>query len=332
MNLAVGGVTIAARAAWSLTATAIGGYAFLVAISQPMALFTDPDLSTNPLHALSRMVAFATCSSVVTYFVTQTAGQSQRRHDQLMNFQKSQETNRRLQGLTTLAAGAAHELATPLSTIDVAVRELSRHLKTNDGGATIQFNGSVQQDLRLIDNELDRCRLILGRMRSAAGDSAAERFRQITVGELIDATLEGIRDPHRVDVDDPSDSVEATPLWVPLETVAQAIRNLIHNGLDADASAGRVKLETEVSDVSVRFRVIDGGEGMTEEVLSRIAEPFFTTKQPGRGIGLGLFLTRNVINQLGGEIRFESSLGRGTIATVELPRQNQAGLRTAIAV
>ena len=60
---------------------------------------------------------------------------------------------------------------------------------------------------------------------------------------------------------------------------------------------------------------------MTGDVLERAGEPFFTTKEPGRGIGLGLFLTRNVISQLGGDLNFESSPGHGTRAIVRLPLQ-----------
>ena len=67
------------------------------------------------------------------------------------------------------------------------------------------------------------CRQILQRMRAAAGDSLHQRWDQTTVGDLIDTTLEGIRDPHRVDVTDGSEAVEGQPLWVPQEAVAQGI-------------------------------------------------------------------------------------------------------------
>ena len=218
-----------------------------------------------------------------------------------------------LEGLTTLAAGAAHELATPLSTIDVIVRELSRHL---EGVAKPE---SVDTDLKLIDGQLDMCKQILQRMRSAAGDSMAQRWDRTTVGDLVDTTLDGIRDPHRVDVRDGSEAVEGQTLWVPQEAVAQAIRNLVHNGLDASGSEGRVVLEPKLVAGRLQISVTDTGDGMTDDVLDRAADPFFTTKEPGRGIGLGLFLTRNVVSQLGGEIDFASEPGKGTRATVTLP-------------
>ncbi len=58
---------------------------------------------------------------------------------------------------------------------------------------------------------------------------------------------------------------------------------------------------------------------MSDEALRRVGEPFFTTKEPGRGMGLGLFLTRSVVERLGGELRFKSTPGQGTIATVRIP-------------
>jgi two-component system sensor histidine kinase RegB len=237
----------------------------------------------------------------------------QQREHQLRESQAEQAASHRLEGLTTLAAGAAHELATPLSTIDVIVRELSRHLEAVDKPE------SVDTDLRLIDVQLEMCKQILQRMRSAAGDSMAQRWDQTTVGDLIDTVLEGIRDPHRVDVTDEIDAVENHGLWLPQEAVAQAVRNLVHNGLDASGPGGRVTLETRIGADRLMIAVNDSGEGMSDEVLQRASDPFFTTKEPGRGIGLGLFLTRNVISQLGGKIEFKSTVGQGTQATVTLP-------------
>jgi two-component system sensor histidine kinase RegB len=249
----------------------------------------------------------------VTYFVSRTAGEFKRRERQLLKTQAAQAASQRLEGLTTLAAGAAHELATPLSTIDVIVRELSRHLEG------CEKPESVDTDLKLIDGELEMCRQILQRMRSAAGDSMAHRWDRTTVGDLIDTTLDGIRDPHRVDVTDGTEAVESHSLWVPQEAVAQAVRNLIHNGLDASGDSGRVRLEPKLSGNNLQLSVLDSGQGMTDEVLGRASDPFFTTKEPGRGIGLGLFLTRNVILRLGGQLEFRSAPGYGTEAIVTIP-------------
>jgi two-component system, sensor histidine kinase RegB len=314
VNLAVGGVMLRPKFAWWLAGLAIAGYVLILFQSIPIEGVTNPwQDSSVPLRRFGLFLAFSACSSVVTYFVTRTAGELKARESQLLKTQAAQAASERLEGLTTLAAGAAHELATPLSTIDVIVRELSRHLEGCEKPA------SVDKDLRLIDGQLEMCRQILQRMRSAAGDSMAQRWDRTTVGDLIDATLEGIRDPHRVDVIDGPESVENQTLWLPQEAVAQAVRNLIHNGLDASGAEGRVRLESIVQGDRLRLIVTDSGQGMTADVLGRAGDPFFTTKDPGRGIGLGLFLTRNVVSKLGGDIDFRSQPGHGTQAIVTLP-------------
>jgi two-component system sensor histidine kinase RegB len=323
VNLAVGGVMIRRQAAWVLAIGAIIGYAVVLMFSPSVAGINSPIATGTSLQTLGLMFAFSACAFVVTYFVTRTAGELRRSQQQLLTTQAARDASQRLEGLTTLAAGAAHELATPLSTIDVIVRELSRHLEG------CEKPDSVTTDLELIDGQLEMCRQILQRMRSAAGDSMAPLWAQTTVGDLIDATLEGIRDPHRVDVPDNLESVESTELWVPQEAVAQAVRNLVHNGLDASGHEGRVQLVPSLVNGSLELRVIDEGTGMTDEVLQRALDPFFTTKEPGRGIGLGLFLTRNVISELGGQLQFRSKPGMGTEALVTIPLQDPNQLDSA---
>lgn len=325
VNLAVGGVMIRPKAAWSLTAIAIIAFAVLL-VSAPdipglsaERLRTSVLSSADDLRAIGLMIAFGTCASVVTYFVTLTTGELKERERQLRSAEAERAASHRLEGLTTLAAGAAHELATPLSTIDVIVRELSRHLED------CEKPKSVETDLELIDGQLEMCKQILQRMRSAAGDSMAQRWHETTVGDLIDATLEGIRDPHRVDVADGTDDLESTPLWVPQEAVAQSVRNLIHNGLDASPDSGRVSLSSRLVKQSLELTVLDSGHGMSVDTLNRASDPFFTTKEPGKGIGLGLFLTRNVISQLGGTLQFASQPNMGTQAIVTIPLQPPQG-------
>ncbi|MCO8121946.1 ATP-binding protein [Stieleria sp. TO1_6] len=317
VNLAVGGVMIRPKAAWLLTFVAILGYAIILRWSIPvLGLSTNDSDEFFAMRSIGLLLAFGTCALVVTYFVTRTSGLLRARERQLRDNQLAQAANRRLESLTTLAAGAAHELATPLSTIDVVARELTRHLES------VEKPASVDQDLRLIDHQLEMCRHILQRMRGAAGDSMAQQWYQTTVGDLIDATLEGIRDPHRVDVVDGAEDVENKTLWMPEEAVAQAMRNLIHNGLDASGVDGRVRVESRLDGPNVQFIITDQGQGMTDEILGRLGDPFFTTKEPGRGIGLGLYLTYNVVSQLGGSLDFKSSPSTGTAAVVNLPIAN----------
>ncbi len=342
VNLAVGGVMLQPAKAWTLTALAVLGYGVLLFESWPVRGLSVQTIGPSLLQLdeldmrdIASLFAFVACGTVITYFVTRTSRQLRDREEELRRSQSERAAAMRLEGLTTLAAGAAHELATPLSTIDVACRELTRHLES------VTKPLSIDEDLRLIDGQLHMCRQILSRMRSAAGDAVADQWNRTTLGDLIDTTLEGIRDPHRVEILEPvmpwtpepeADALptetdiapdlpawERQPMWLPEEAVAQAIRNLIHNALDASDHNKTVTVQAQRENQEISLIVVDRGHGMSTEVLDRAGDPFFTTKEPGRGIGLGLFLTRNVITRLGGRLTFESVPGEGTTATVALP-------------
>ncbi len=319
VNLAVGGVILRPVWAWSLTALAVLGYGVLIRWHRPVETLATGDLQlTEWVPTIGLFVAFATCAPVVTLFVTQIAAELTLHQQRLRQSEADRVRSRQLEGLTTLAAGAAHELATPLATIDIIVRELGRHL------AACATPPTVNNDLGLIESELETCRQILMRMRAAAGDQSGQSWQVTTVEDLIDVTLEGVRDPHRVEVIDGPESVEQQRLWLPREAVAQAIRNLIHNGLDAGGADGHVQLATHIEGTDLWISIRDHGSGMSNEQIRRAGEPFFTTKEPGLGMGLGLFLTRNVIQRLEGEIVLESKVGQGTMVQVRLPLASES--------
>jgi two-component system, sensor histidine kinase RegB len=106
---------------------------------------------------------------------------------------------------------------------------------------------------------------------------------------------------------------------LPVQATIQSLAALIKNALDASAPGENVIVRAVFEDSRIVFSVCDSGEGMPETVLRRVAEPFFTTKEPGKGMGLGTFLVRTFAERLGGELSFESVPGKGTTATLHLP-------------
>jgi two-component system sensor histidine kinase RegB len=214
-----------------------------------------------------------------------------------------------LAALTTLAAGAAHELNTPLGTIAVVARELELSCDTDDGG--------VLDDARLIRREVERCRTILSRMRVDIGEDAPNRiaasFDQLEKG-LRESLGDGELPRLRV-VRDPK--VELVP--APPRAIEQALLVLVRNAFDASPPDAQVTLRVESRETGhVRFEVRDGGTGMSDEMLRRAGQPFFTTKEPGRGMGLGLFLVRLVAQQCGATFAIDSKPGAGTTCVLEL--------------
>ena len=97
------------------------------------------------------------------------------------------------------------------------------------------------------------------------------------------------------------------------------LTGLVQNALDADRSDRSIRVSVERLEQDWEWKIRDQGPGMSAAELSRVSEPFYTTKPPGEGMGLGVFLAKNVIRRLGGAVEFESASGEGTCVTVCLP-------------
>jgi two-component system sensor histidine kinase RegB len=330
VNLALAAVILPARWAWALLGVALLGMAGLFVAhvplreleqSRPLAGWWAAPAVRLQYQGL--FVALAGCASVVVYFITYVARELRRREAELRAADRQRWRGQRLEALATLAAGAAHELATPLATIAVVAKELTRHLEN------VRVPETVRDDVALIRGELDRCRTILDRMSASAGQAVGEEVALVGAAQLTEAILTDVRRRDRVAV---SVAAEAQPLRarVPLQALAQALRGLVRNALDATdaasdgarhlaAPAGHVRLDVAREPGSLRFEVSDSGPGMPPDVLARAGEPFFTTKEPGRGMGLGLFLCRSVVERLGGSLELRSPPGQGVTAIVRLP-------------
>jgi len=97
---------------------------------------------------------------------------------------------------------------------------------------------------------------------------------------------------------------------------------VISNALDASGPEQVVHLRARRESDVLELEIEDSGEGMDADRVRRALDPFFTTKEPGEGMGLGLFLTRSVVERLGGEVALDSRPGQGTRARIRLPLAN----------
>ena len=268
------------------------------------------------LNHLSLLVAFATCSSVIVYFLTRLTGEVRVQQATVRRVQQQQARNEKIEALGTLAAGTAHELATPLSTIAIVAKDVEQAFEKyppNFPGAA-----DVIEDVHLIRSQLDRCRTIIDRMSSHAGEAVGEPLRQVTVGTLADAALDGLMGRGRVHLK-LSATDRADVVSVPIDGLSQAIRGLVQNALDADDSDRPVTVKIQKKGNRWDWEITDQGTGMSAAILERVSEPFFTTKSPGKGMGLGVFLAKNVVNRLGGSVKHKSTQGQGTTVNIDLP-------------
>jgi two-component system, sensor histidine kinase RegB len=204
----------------------------------------------------------------------------------------------------------------------MVARELQRNLDAT-------ANEDVARDLKLIRDQVGRCREILDRMAGHAGEQVGEPLRSQTVAEWVAAGLDGLQGKERV-VQERAPGIDGVPLVGPPRALADALRGLLKNALQASDGEASVKLRLESTTAGlVRATVVDRGRGMPVEVLARVGEPFFTTKVPGEGMGLGLFLTRALAEQLGGQFHITSSPEHGTEARLELPAAKAGERSTA---
>jgi two-component system, sensor histidine kinase RegB len=275
------------------------------------------------LHLEGMWVAFTVAAAFIVYFVTRVRRALADREADLSAERQTAARNEKLAALATLAAGAAHELATPLGTIAVISRELERRATGNGAAAgTAGHDPGLREDLALIRQQVDRCRQILDGMAAEAGEGTGEGFTETTVRGLFQSAMEAMNVPAGTTaVRDATDAATAaTPVMLPVATLAQAIRGLLRNALDASAGDGEVTLHGRLENEKLVVQVNDRGTGMAPEVLARAGEPFFTTKPPGSGMGLGLFLTRSIAERLGGGLELRSVAGQGTSAVLRVPR------------
>jgi two-component system, sensor histidine kinase RegB len=270
-------------------------------------------LNDFPTHLFTMWVSIALAAELATYFIVQASNALARREQQLETMREQAARAERLVSLTTLAAGAAHELSTPLATIALAARELE-HSASRRGTVP-----DLAEDARLIRAEVDRCRSILDQMSGRAGGSAVDDPEEFAIASLLDDVRSRVpRDlADRLVVDCPADM---PPAVLPRNGLTQAVLSLVMNGLDASrSSAGAsVVVRAGVAAGTLSIVVVDNGTGMAPDVLRRAGEPFYTTKEPGRGLGLGLFLARVFAERVGGTLTLAST-GATTTATLDVP-------------
>lgn len=238
------------------------------------------------------------------------------------------ERAERVAALTTLAAGAAHELATPLGSIAVAATELCALTEHEDSDARVEA--------RVIRSQVERCRDILSRLHATTGHSVGEQARATTPDEIIEAVRHRLgpqaadlqasqhhqhqqHDQHASDRSATGCALD-TRLFVPFGGLVSVLVSLVTNALQASAPGQTVKLLVELNGRRVAFVVQDQGSGMAPHVVERLGEPFLSTKPAGEGMGLGLFLARTFAEACSGALTLRETGPSGTTLCVELPR------------
>lgn len=223
----------------------------------------------------------------------------------------------RLSALGALSAAAAHELGTPLATIQLTAKEMLRELKDDE---------ILREDAELLVTQARRCRDILKRLsqEQSASDERHERVEFQAALEEAAAPLRGLGPVIDVHLKAPDSAVPAQePVLKRLPEMLYGIGNFVENAVDFAET--RVVVEGGWDGRHLTVTIEDDGPGFSQEIMNKIGEPYVTTRQgtPGQGgLGLGVFIAKTMIEKTGGEVRFENAgLQGGALVKVRWPRE-----------
>ncbi|HEV3392166.1 MAG TPA: ATP-binding protein [Chthoniobacterales bacterium] len=220
----------------------------------------------------------------------------------------------RLNALTLLAAGVAHEIGNPLNSLNIHLQLIEREAGKLDGAKRAKLQESVQ----VARGEVNRLDSITSQFLRAIRPTRPQ-LRPENVNAIVEETVRFFA-PEIKDRDivvEQELRSDLPLLELDRDQMKQAFYNVIKNSFEAMKSRGILRIRTNMDDSHVIVRFTDSGGGISAENLSRVFEPYFTTKSSGTG--LGLLIVRRIVREHGGEMSIESSEGKGLTLTIRLP-------------
>lgn len=331
LPLIVAAIVLPQTHAWGVAVLSATCYGLLVLFHRPLehrpmaaevydSAFHDAGLHAAAMqgeafdqHLFGMWLTFVLSATLVAAFFTRMAQSLRWREAELARAREEALRNERIVALGTLAAGAAHELGTPLGNMLMLADEIGRRCKSDE---------EMLADVGDLKVQIRDCKRILSEMVAAAGGARAEGGRLQAADAFFFDVLEkwALTRP----------AVRMTPSWVgdrpaPMlvseQALTQALVNLLNNAADAMPDAA-VEVTGQCRDGKLQIEIADRGPGLTPEVLARAGETFVTTKGDGGGLGIGLFLANATIERAGGSVQLQTRPGGGTLSCVHLPLSN----------
>jgi two-component system, sporulation sensor kinase E len=220
----------------------------------------------------------------------------------------------RLNALTLLAAGVAHEIGNPLNSLNIHLQLMERETRKLNGKTRAQ----LQESIAIARGEINRLDSIVTQFLRAIRPSKPQ-LRPESINALVEEAVQFFAPEIEA-----RDIVVETELRsdLPLlqldrDQMKQAFYNIIKNSFEAMKRRGILRIRTDADDTHVRVSFTDNGGGMSADALSRVFEPYYTTKASGSG--LGLLIVRRIVREHGGELAIESTEGKGLTLTIRLP-------------
>jgi two-component system, sensor histidine kinase RegB len=287
------------------------------------ALFASPfDLPWNgggsprlpDLYQLGIWIALTLACGFIATYNWSVSGEARRISEALAEIQLTLAREQQLTALGTLAAAAAHELGTPLSTIAVVAKELGRDLPPGSPFA---------EDVALIQSQCDRCRSILAELARKPEDAEESPFNRLPMDQLIEAAAVPHRMPGiRLDIRNSAAPGVDMPILRRTPEIMHGLGNILQNAMQFATTAVRVETQTDAQRIAMT--VSDDGPGFSPGLLGRLGEPYLSLRdQEHEHLGLGIFIAQTLLERTGAEVTFVNGLDgalEGAAVTIVWPR------------
>lgn len=309
LPLTIAAATLPWRFTWVMAVITIACYTLLLFVYIPLPHDHSNHLIEFTLHVSGMWLAFVLSTMIIAWFVVKMSASIRERDQDLAKAREQALRNEQIIALGTLAAGAAHELGTPLSTMAVVAGELQKEYAQD---------AEFQSNIAILRDQIAHCKHTLTHLLAKAGQNRAEQGNELRVDEFLHQILDKwklIRPSVKFTYQ--SNGVQPVPTIMENQLLNQSILNLLNNA--ADASSQRIEVNARWDRQTLHFEIIDDGKGLSAEALQRAGEAFFSSKAPGQGFGIGLFLANANIERFGGSVRLFNLEGRGACTQVVLP-------------
>ena len=310
LPMVVVATTLQGNPVWITLVSTMAAYVFLRSHHVPM-YHLEGQTAVYELHENGMVINYMFTAALLAAVCSHMRSALSRHGQLLADARAAQMRNDSVLAIGALAAGYAHELSSPLSTMAVVVAELQREHGASE---------TLRHDLRVIEDQVSACKRIVSNLAISGGQRRAESATAMGVDRFIESILEQVRALHPgATITASLDVLTPPPRVVAEETLRQAITNLITNGVQASPCDVRVSADWSTPDLHIAVR--DRGPGFSTEVLKRLGLPLESTRSSSGGFGLGLGLALSVVTleRLGGRLTLRNPDGGGALAEIHVP-------------
>lgn len=309
VQLTLGAVLLEVWATWALVAIAVACFFGLTLSYRPIAIQAHFGPSLLDMRLEGMLVAFGLTAALLAIFVTQVTANLRQRELRLSNLRQQAAEEDHIVRMGLLASGAAHELGTPLATLDVILGDWRRMPE-------LASDPELAQEIEDMRYEVRRCKAIVTGVLLSAGEARGEQPIVTTLRTFLRNVIEDWRVSRTAVAMTYEDDIAPDTTIVSDSALKQVLNTVLDNAQESEpvgvaVRAGRSGEELVIS-------ISDAGPGFAPDVLANFGKPYNTSKE-GAGGGLGLFLVVNVVRKLGGGVVAENRSEGGATVTLRLP-------------